>query len=50
MELTKEHYKEFVELFGSRAVDPNVFPATFHYQVKLFLYWKMNNGKDVHNQ
>ena len=44
MELTKEHYNEFVEMFGERAVDPERFPATFTYQVKLFLYWKMNNA------
>lgn len=43
MELTKEHYEEFLEMFGERAADPEVFPATFNFQVKLFLYWKMNN-------
>lgn len=43
MELTKEHYEEFLEMFGERAADPDVFPMTFAYQVKLFLYWKMTN-------
>ena len=43
MEFTKEHYNEFLEMFGERADDPEVFPSAFEFQVKLFLYWKMNN-------
>ena len=40
MELTEDLYKEFQEMFGTRLVNPEVFPMTFRNQVKLFLYEK----------
>jgi hypothetical protein len=43
MELTEALYNEMVGHYGARLANPEVFPATFKYQFKLFLYWKANN-------
>lgn len=40
MELSQELYEEFLEFIGNRVVDPEVFPGTFRYQFKLFMYEK----------
>lgn len=36
--MTEEKFKQFVEHYGDRLVDPEVFPETFKYQLKLFNY------------
>ncbi len=38
--MTEEEYNELVEHYGEKLVDPEVFPETFKYQVKIYLYAK----------
>lgn len=42
--MTEELYNEMVDYYGDRLVDADVFPSTFEYQVKLFIYWKTHDA------
>lgn len=36
--MTEEKIKQFQEHYGDRLADPEAFPETFKYQLKLFNY------------
>lgn len=38
MTYTPELIEKAVEYYGDRLADPEVFPATFHYQMKILEY------------
>lgn len=43
-------YNEMVTLYGDRLPDPEHEPRQFHYFVKLFLYYRRQDGRTSQDQ
>jgi hypothetical protein len=49
-ELTEKLYNTLVEHYGDRLANPDVFPETFKYQVRMFFYAAEQEKKETENE
>ena len=48
--MTEEIYNELTEHYGEKLANPEVFPKTFEYQLRMFLYDKSIEKKETENE